>query len=396
MIVKARAGTGGPALARYLESGKNDRAELLELRNMDAPSLNAALYRMDALAKGSRADKPALHVQMRAAPGERLSAEHWREAVDRYAEEFGLREHQAAIVLHHQPDGGTHCHAVFNRVHPETLKAVHLSQNYARHQKLARQMEQDWGLRQVSSQKRERKRNYSDRGRGETEQAKRAGQDVHAIRERIRAAWEQAENGHAFAQALEADGFTLAQGERRDFVAVDSHGHPYSLGSRTTGAKAREVRDKLQDLDPATVPTLEAARQRQHDRAAQQAHEQAQRETLARLFGRRAQPAPERPEERPQQAPSPYRMEEAQGPTVGLWRADRGREERPAAPTPAQDWNQTAQQRRRQEAEERQARIDAELKARHQQREQDRGFDDERGLGLSLGDEFTRPREPQP
>lgn len=388
MIVKARAGTGGPALAQYLEQGKNDRAELLELRNMDAPSLPAALYRMDALAKGSRADKPALHVQMRAAPGERLTASHWREAVDRYADEFGLREHQAAVVLHHEPDGGTHCHAVFNRVHPETLKAAHLSQNYARHQKLARQMEQDWNLRQVSSQKRERQRDYSNRGQGETEQAKRAGQDVHAIRERIRAAWEQAENGQAFAQALEADGFTLAQGDKRDFVAVDSHGHPYSLGSRTTGAKARAVREKLQDLDPATVPTLEAARQRQHDRA-------AQRETLARLFGRRAQPAPERPEDRPQH--SPYRMEEAQGPTVALWQADRGREERPAAPTPAQDWNQTAQQqRRRQEAEERQARIDAELKARQQQREQDRGLDDERGLGLSLGDEFTRPREPEP
>lgn len=148
------------------------------------------------------------------------------------------------------------------------------------------------------------------------------------------------------------------------------------------GNRAQQAREQEQEALAREVAALEAQQEAE-------AHEQAQREKLARLFGRRAQPPAQ---ERPQPAPSPYRMEQAQGPTVALWQADRGRE----AKTPAQDWNQTAQQRRRQEAEERQARIDAELKARHQQREQDRGLDDERGLGLSLGDEFTRPREPQP
>ena len=35
MIIKpSRAGSGGPALARYLTEGKNERAEVLELRNL--------------------------------------------------------------------------------------------------------------------------------------------------------------------------------------------------------------------------------------------------------------------------------------------------------------------------------------------------------------------------
>ena len=72
MMVKARAGQGGPALARYLMDGKNEHAELVELRNMDAPSFKAALFDMDMLARGSQCHTHALHVQMRAAPGERL------------------------------------------------------------------------------------------------------------------------------------------------------------------------------------------------------------------------------------------------------------------------------------------------------------------------------------
>jgi hypothetical protein len=202
MIVKARAGQGGPALARYLMDGKNEHAELLELRNMDAPSLQAALFDMDRLAGESRQCRNhALHVQMRAAPGERLSASHWREACDRYAEAFGMEQHQAAIILHHQQDGATHAHFVFNRVHPETLIAADLWRNYEKHKTLARQMEQDWGLKQVSSRKRDRARDYSNAGQKETEQARRTGENVHDIREHVRWLWEQSPNGPAFAAA---------------------------------------------------------------------------------------------------------------------------------------------------------------------------------------------------
>ena len=190
MMVKARAGHGGPALARYLMDGKNEHAELLELRNMDAPSFKAALFDMDMLARGSQCHAHALHVQMRAAPGERLSASHWREACDRYAEAFGMEQHQAAVILHHQPDGATHAHFVFNRVHPVTLKAADLWRNYAKHKTLAREMEKDWGLRQVSSQKRDRSRDYSNAGQQETEQA------LHQVHPRTWLGQETAAHGH--------------------------------------------------------------------------------------------------------------------------------------------------------------------------------------------------------
>jgi hypothetical protein len=254
VIIKARAGTGGPALARYLMKRGEDHPELIDLRHLQAESVKAAMYEMDALARGSRCEKHALHVQMRAAQGERLSAGHWREAVDRYAAAFGLEENQTIVVLHHHDDGSTHCHAVFNRVHPETLRAADLWQNHPRHKELARQMEKDWGLQRVTNEKRRPERDYSEAGRAEIEKGKRRGVDadhVHDRREAIRQAWERSDDAASFAAALDAAGLRLEPGQRRDFIALDEAGNSYAIGKRTTGAPAPEVRARLEGFDPA-------------------------------------------------------------------------------------------------------------------------------------------------
>jgi hypothetical protein len=255
VIVKGREGKGGIALARYLEGGKNEHAEVLEFRNMKANSLKHAIFRMDQLAERSQCQNHAYHVVMRAAPGERLSADLWRDAVDRVAEAFGMEDNQAAIVLHHQQDGCTHCHIVFNRVHPEKMIAADLWRNQFKHKALARQMEIDYGLQIVTDLKRDKARDYSNAGMKEEQQAHRSGENVHDIRDQIRSAWEQSDNGQSFAAALEASGFTLAKGDKRDFVAINESG-VYSIGQRTTGAPAREVRKRLADLNPAHVPSV--------------------------------------------------------------------------------------------------------------------------------------------
>ena len=292
MIIKpSRPGQGGPALARYLMEGKNEHAELVELRNMDAPSLQAALFDMDMLAGESRQCRNhALHIQMRAAPGERLSADHWREAADRVTALFGMEAHQAALVLHHQQDGCTHAHLVLNRVHPETLIAADVWRSQKKCIDLSRTLEQEWGLRQLDSQNKHPQRDYSKAGQKETEQARRTGENVHDIREHVRWLWEQSANGPAFAAALEEEGYQLAKGDRRGYVVLDSHGSPYSLGSRTTGAKAREVREKLGDLDPANVPDIEQARRLLSERQAERRQQQRQGKGEARA---QSQPTPE-------------------------------------------------------------------------------------------------------
>ena len=154
------------------------------------------------------------------------------------------------------------------------------------------------------------------RDRPETEQARRQGQNVHDLREHVRQLWENSQNGKEFAEALEAEGYQLAKGDQRDYVVLDHTGSPYSLGSRTTGAKAREVREKLGDLDPAKVPDISEARRLLQER---QSERKQQRERQGK-GGRHA---------------ITYSMAQAQErPTVGLWLATRGREHRQPAPAP--------------------------------------------------------------
>ena len=330
MIIKPSSpGQGGPALARYLMTGKNEHAEVLELRNMDAPSLQAALYRMDALGKGSQCRAHALHIQMRAAPGERLSASHWQEAADRVTALFDMERHQAALVLHHQPDGCTHAHLVLNRVHPETLIAADVWRSKKKCIDLSRQLEKEWGLRQVSSQSKNRHRDcYSKAARNEAEQARRQGAHAADLQEHIRQLWEHSPNGLAFADALEAEGYQLAQGDRRAYVVLDPHGGTYSVGQRTTGAKAREVREKLGDLDPATVPTITEGRRLLAERQAEQKQQRRQGKGEARAQSQPTPapapaPAPEQaktqtltPEQTPATKPAPE-----QAPAVSWWTA---------------------------------------------------------------------------
>lgn len=327
MIIKpSHPGQGGPALARYLMTGKNEHAEVLELRNMDAPSLQAALFDMDMLARGSQCRAHALHIQMRAAPGERLSASHWQEAADRVTALFGMEQHQAALVLHHQPDGCTHAHLVLNRVHPETLIAADVWRSKKKCIDLSRELEKEWGLRQVSSQSQHRHRDcYSKAARQEMEQARRQGANVHDIREHVRWLWEQSPNGEAFALALEEEGYQLAKGDRRAYVVLDPHGGTYSLGQRTTGAKAREVREKLGDLDPASVPDITEGRRLLTERQAEQKQQQRQGKGEARA---QSQPTPEPTQEpAPQPKPGPE-----PSPAVSWWTAA---SQRAALNTPA-------------------------------------------------------------
>ena len=315
MIIKARAGQGGQALARYLEGGKNEHAEILGFRHIDPPSLKAAIYDMDMLAQHSQCHAHAYHVQMRAAEGENLNHDQWREAVERVAQGFGMQDHQAAAILHNNPDGSTHCHIVFNRVHPETLKAADLWQDRFKCKDLARELERDFNLQQVSNDK-TKPRDHSRAGEKEIEQARRTGENVHTIRDHIRDAWAQSPDGQSFQAALEAQGYTLAKGDRRDYVALDEHGKPYSIGSRTTGAKAAEVREKLKDLTPDQVPSIEQAKQHQQERRTQQREPDHQAERIKEQWhDNQHQPEPA----------TAYSIEGASGAVVDWWKAARNR-----------------------------------------------------------------------
>jgi threonine/homoserine efflux transporter RhtA len=56
--------------------------------------------------------------------------------------------------------------------------------------------------------------------------------------------------------SLASHGLVLARGERRDFVVVDPVGGLHALSKRITSATAAQMRARLADLDPATLPRI--------------------------------------------------------------------------------------------------------------------------------------------
>jgi len=263
MIIKGKARANGAKLADYLlKEQKNERAELLEMRGWNVPTLKDAFAYTEEITRATQCENPFYHVSFRAAPGEELTPEQWQHCADKLEKRLGLEDHHRALVLHTYK-GETHLHVVWDRIDDRTLKAAELSFDFFKCKEVARELERELGLQKVRNHKREDERELAAPSFGEDQEARRKGQDLKETRAAIREAWEKSEDGRSFAAALKERGLSLAQGERRDFVAVDERGSVHSIGKRTTGATAAEVREKLSDLDRERIPTVEKVREEQ-------------------------------------------------------------------------------------------------------------------------------------
>ena len=261
MIIKSTVRGNGGQLAHYLlNDKKNDRAELVEMRGWTAATLRNALRMSEAIAYGkTHCEKPFYHVSFRLVHGEELKPEQWEHCADKLEQRLGLDEHHRALVMHTYK-GEKHLHVVWDRIDENTLKAVNLFQDRPKCKEVARELEKEFGLQRVRNEKREPERELAAPSREEEQQARRTGQDLKEIRAGIREAWEQSADGKSFAEALDERGLMLAQGDKRDYVALDEQGSVYSIGKRTTGATARAVREKLADLERERIPTVAQAR----------------------------------------------------------------------------------------------------------------------------------------
>ena len=58
----------------------------------------------------------------------------------------------------------------------------------------------------------------------------------------------------------------LARGDRRDYVVIDPMGGTHSLARRVEGAKAKDIRERMADIDSARLPGIAEAKQIQYAR----------------------------------------------------------------------------------------------------------------------------------
>jgi MobA/VirD2-like, nuclease domain len=254
MILKGSVrGSARELAAHLLKVSDNEHAEVHEVRGFASDDLTDALIEAECLAKGTRCTKHLFSLSLNPPANEAVSIEEFEEAVNRVEADLGLEETPRAIVFH-EKDGRRHCHAVWNRIDSEEMKAVPMPFFKNRLMDISRDLflERDWDVPQgILDRSAKNPLNFD---LSEWQQAQRSKQDPRLIKAVLRECWQGSDSKEAFSGALESYGYHLARGDRRGFVAVDVQGEVYSL-SRTTGVKAKELAGKLGS--PKDLPSVE-------------------------------------------------------------------------------------------------------------------------------------------
>jgi hypothetical protein len=155
VIIKGGSCAGASRLAVHLtRTDTNERAEVRELRGVAAEDLRGALSEIEAVAAGTCATKPFYHASINTRPGERLTDEQRLHAIDRLEAELGLTGQPRILVVHEKVGhidklAREHCHIVWSRIDLERMVAISDSFNFIKHEKVARDLEREFGHERV-------------------------------------------------------------------------------------------------------------------------------------------------------------------------------------------------------------------------------------------------------
>ncbi|HHJ1218828.1 TPA: hypothetical protein ACQFLL_003643 [Proteus mirabilis] len=329
MIVKSSARSGGKALAAHLTNPEeNERITITGSQGVTSDDVHEAIAEMEGMSAGWSGSKPLFHAHI--SPDQAMSEKDWSAAWAEYEKEFGLEGHPYVEVEHLKDGRLPHRHRAYLRI-DETNRANDIWRSKVRDEKISRLLEHELGHKlthgphdfQVMKRLQEEGRQDiaqwiegrpTDRsvetGRAtnwdEHQQAKRTKVDKQGVRDDMAAAWQIGDSGSAVAAALEARGYVVAQGDKRDVVLVDVAGGVHSparlLKQAGIDARAKAIRERFADLkDLPTVAQAQAMqgqhRQAQTDHAAASIERPTQQQTSAKR-AERAQAAATAREER--------------------------------------------------------------------------------------------------
>ncbi len=267
IIIKGRSRGDGGQLANYLtKKGDNGRVDVLGSRGFGRPDLRSAFRLAETEAELSKGSKPFWHAQINPADGIRLTREQQAMAVEILERRLGLTGQPRAVVLH-EKDGREHLHVVWSRYDRETgtlrrdsftkIKNVLASAEIALRLGLTpnRNPFAEGDLERLTREKRREHSKAADT-HAEQQQDARAAAPRQDRKAEICAIWRATDSGRALRAALGSAGYTLAQGTR-GFVVIDANGEAHSLARQIDGARAKDIRSRLADLDLASVPQAE-------------------------------------------------------------------------------------------------------------------------------------------
>lgn len=255
MILKASQRGGGMQLAVHLLKPENEHVELHEISGFVADDLAGAFKEVYAISKGTRCKQFLFSLSLNPPETENVPVEVFEDVISRIEAKMGLVGQPRALVFH-EKQGRRHAHCVWSRIDAAKMKAINLPHFKLKLTELSRQiyLEQGWDMPRGLEDFADRDPlNYSQ---AEAQQAKRVKRDARALKAVFQKCWTGSDSRAAFTNALKEQGFVLARGDRRGFVAVDAAGEVYAI-ARWVGVKTKEVRARLGDLEG--LPNVEEA-----------------------------------------------------------------------------------------------------------------------------------------
>jgi Relaxase/Mobilisation nuclease domain len=273
IIINGASRRAGGWWAKHLENeATNERVEVVEIVGLSAATLPDAFREMHALSRGTKCDNYFYQANINPRADEKLTPEQWQKAVDTLEKNLGLTG-QPRFVIEHEKEGRTHRHVVWSRIDTERMVAIPDSLTAAIHERTSRELEIRFDLergRSILVPDREFDRPDRRPKKHETIRALDGGLDPQTVKAEVSALWRSADNAQSFKAALEERGYILARGDRRDFVIIDPAGDDHSLARRAS-VKAAELRERMKEIDPASLPSVIEARAEQRAIATERA-----------------------------------------------------------------------------------------------------------------------------
>ncbi|PJB70604.1 MAG: hypothetical protein CO093_07310 [Alphaproteobacteria bacterium CG_4_9_14_3_um_filter_47_13] len=266
MVIKGRPRCNGVQLAMYLlDAERNEQVDILAINHPDRDNLHQALADMqDMTDTGQRGTKGLYHAQISPAIGYEMNEDQWRDCVKVLGQELGLEAQPHALVLH-QKEGRIHAHVVWQRTDPDSLTLISDSNNYAAHERAARQLENMFGHERIEGPHTGKTKDDKSYSAAELEQGERAALSPAERKAQLTDLWKRSDNGQAFTAALNENGYVLARGDKRGMVIVDEHGEVHSLARQINGVKTKEIEARLDHIDKEKLPNVTDALAMQMD-----------------------------------------------------------------------------------------------------------------------------------
>ena len=262
MIFYASVRGNADELAKHLlNAEENEHVTVHDIRGFVADDLAGALMEAYAISKGSRCKQFLFSLSLNPPEYADVPIDDFEAAIEEIERKLGLLN-QPRVVVFHEKKGRRHCHVVWLRLkasdfNPRRMVGVQMAHFKYKLMDISRGLFRKYDWKLPKGMERKQDKNPYNLSREEYRQATRLAEDPQALKLLFKQSWETTDSKQTFARFLSENGFFLAQGDRRGYVAVDLGGKVYSL-SKWIDVSTRDLKARLGPHEQ--LPTSEKAR----------------------------------------------------------------------------------------------------------------------------------------